>query len=145
VPNTAEPATSTLAPAAAIAPALSSLTPPSTSIATSRPAVVEVAPQGRDLVEDRRDEALAAEAGVDAHEQHHRDVAQHPADGLERGRRVEDDHRLLAELADRRDGAVQVRAGLDVDADQIGAGAGVLADPAIGAARSSGGRRGAAW
>jgi len=40
--------------------------------------------------------------------------------------------RPLAELADLVERAVQVRAGLDVDPDQVGAGVGVRADPALG-------------
>jgi hypothetical protein len=94
--------------------------------------VVEHAPQRGDLVEHRRDERLAAEAGVDAHQQHHVDVGQHPAQRLERRRRVEHRDGPLAELADRPERAVQVGAGLDVDADAVGPGLGVVGDPAIG-------------
>ena len=46
--------------------------------------------------------------------------------------RVQHDARLLAELADLPDRAVQVRARLGVHADEVGAGLRVGADPALG-------------
>src|SRR5262245_9769599 len=78
----------------------------------------------RDLRERAGDERLASKPGVHAHHEHLLDVFQHPLDRLDRGGRVEHDARLLAELADLADRAVEVWARLDVHADQVGAGVG---------------------
>ncbi len=77
-----------------------------------------------DLVELRLDEALAAEAGIDRHDQHEIDQVD---DVLQRGDRragIERDAGLLAERADRLQRAVHVRTGLDMHGDDVGAGFG---------------------
>ena len=75
--NTAEPATIALAPASITCQAFSPLSPPSTSITGSKPALVAQPPQRRDLWQHLRQEFLAAKAGVDGHDQHDAAQMQH--------------------------------------------------------------------
>ena len=117
--NTADPATSTLAPAATTSGAVSGVTPPSISMSMSREPIIDLMPA--DLVADRPDEGLASEAGVHGHAEYEID---HVQDGLDRalGRaRVEHDAGLLAERPDRLERAVDVGSRLRMDADDVGA------------------------
>ena len=77
-----------------------------------------------DLVDRRRNEALAAEAGIDRHHQNEVDQVDEVLDARSRRARVERHADLLAERADRLQRAVHVRAGLDMHGDDVGAGLG---------------------
>ena len=83
--NTAEPATSTLAPARATAAAFSGVTPPSTSMSIGRRAGERA--HARDLLQRGRDEGLPAEAGVHRHHQDQVDEVDHVLQRLDRRRR----------------------------------------------------------
>ncbi len=89
--------------------------PPSTASGIGRPVRVDHAAQRGDLGELRGQEALAAEAGVDRHDQHDLDHVEHPLDGLRRRRRVQHNPGALAVRGDELERAVQVRAGLRMD------------------------------
>ena len=143
-PNTAVPATKTSAPARAAAPIVSGPMPPSTSSATSRPRSSIQRRSVLDLAEHARDELLAAEARVDRHHQHLVDVAEHRLDACAGRRRVQHHAGARAGLADLREGAVQVRAGLDVDADGRRRRRARSPPRSAPAPRSSGARRAAA-
>ena len=85
-----------------------------------------------DAVDGARQELLAAKAGIHAHDE---DVVDHGEDFdevLDGGGRVEDDGRLHAVVGDQLQGAVQVTADLDVDADHVGAGGGEVGDELVG-------------
>src|SRR4030095_7362697 len=104
--NTAEPATSALAPAAASWPETSGPTPPSTSMSIGRPAVI-----GRmSLTLPRAGgvQGWPAEPGVDRHHKHQIDQVEHIFDRAGRCARIDRDAGLLAERADRLQGAVQM-------------------------------------
>ena len=75
------------------------------------------------LVQDSLDELLAAEPRIDAHHQDQVELVQHRLDRGDRGARVERHARALAERADGLQAAMQVRARLGMDGDQVGAGA----------------------
>ena len=129
--KTALPATSTLAPALR-RPARRSrrLMPPSTSRSIVRPPISALA--WRELGQRVGDEALAAEAGIDAHHQHQVDDVDDVLERRHRGRRIDRDAGLLALGADRLQRAVEMRAGLGVDGDDVGAGLGEGRDVGIG-------------
>ena len=85
-------------------------------------AVADHGAERAELRQHRRQEGLAAEAGVDGH---HQDEVALVEDVLDRGGRrrgVERHAGLRAELADAREAAVEVGAGLGVDGDDVGAG-----------------------
>ena len=86
---------------------------------------------GADLVERTGDEALAAEAGIDAHHQHEVDEVENMRDRGGRRRRIEGDPGLLAERPDRLQRAVEMRPGLGVDGQAIGAGGGEIGEIGI--------------
>ena len=69
--------------------------------------------------------------GVHAHHQHQIDIVEDRLDRGHRGRRVERDPGLGPELMDERDGAMEVRPGLGVDGDDVGAGLGEGGDEGI--------------
>ena len=145
-PNTAVPATSMSAPASTRAEAVPGVMPPSTSSAIGRPPIVDHAAQGAILGSCEFEERLPAEARIDGHHQHHVDAVEHGFDGLGRGRRVEHDARPLAERADELQRAVQMRPGLGMDDDVVGAGLGESRDVRVGRAIircTSNGSRGA--
>jgi hypothetical protein len=75
-----------------------------------------------DLAQRRVDEALAAEAGVDAHDQDQVDLVDRPLQHVERRGRVEHQPGLFALGLDELQRAVDVRAGVGVEAHQVGAG-----------------------
>ena len=77
-----------------------------------------------DLAELAGDELLSAETRIDAHHQHEIDVLEHIIERLGRRRRVERHAGLLAERLDPLDRAVEVRAGLRMDGDDVGPGLG---------------------
>ena len=70
------PATRMSTPAATAAGAVSSLMPPSISISTGKPCLVDHGAGGAHLVEDVRDERLTAEPGVHAHHEQQVDLAE---------------------------------------------------------------------
>ncbi len=70
------PATKTDAPAAAVTGAVCTSMPPSTSMATVEPPVVDLLARPADLRHHLGYERLTAEAGMDGHEQHHVDLIQ---------------------------------------------------------------------
>src|SRR5690606_4616079 len=78
-----------------------------------------------------RSSDLAAKAGVDRHQHHQVQVLQHPVQHLDRGGRVEHQAGLAAMRPDQLDGAVDVAAGLRVEADEVGAGGGEVRDDAV--------------
>ena len=98
--------------------------PPSTSSRMSRPLASMSLRSALDLAQRRIDEALAAEARVDAHHQQQVDLVDHPLQAVDRRRRVEHQARLAAGVADQLQRAVDVRAGVGVEADPVGAGLG---------------------
>ena len=89
------------------------------------------------------DEALPAEAGIDAHHQDQVDLLEHIIERLGRRRRIERDAGALAQRLDLLDGAVEVRPGFGMDGDDVGAGLGEGLDDRDRPARSSDGRRAA--
>ena len=106
---------------------LSILTPPSTCSAIGwPPAWVQASIRARASRSSQGagDEALAAEAGVHRHEQHQVDLVHHVVHQRQRRGRVEHQSGLAALLADQRQRAVHVAAGLRVEADVVGAGLG---------------------
>jgi hypothetical protein len=82
--------------------------------------------QRAQLVELAVDEALPAKAGIDAHDQDQVDVAHEVAHGLRGSGGVEGDPGPLAQRLDQLDGAVQMRARLGMDGDDVGAGGGEI-------------------
>ena len=80
----------------------------------------------------RRDVALAAEAGVDRHDQHQVDEVEHVLDGRRRRGRVQRDPRGDAELAHRAEHAMQVHDGLGVDDEAPAAGLDVAGGQQVG-------------
>ena len=105
--------------------------PPSTSSRMSRPGLVDHLAHRLDLAQLAGDEALPAEARIDAHHQHQVDVVDQVVEHLGRRRRVERDAGLLAERLDRLDRAVDVRPGFGVDGDDVGPGLGERLEPQV--------------
>jgi hypothetical protein len=95
------------------------------------PALVDPAAQRPDLVELRADEALPAEAGIDAHHQDQVEIVDQVIDRFDRRRRVQRDAGLLAERLDELDGAVGMGAGFRMNRDDVGAGLGELRNEEI--------------
>ena len=89
----------------------------------------------------RRDERLAAEAGIDGHHQDEVEPIEHVFDRLGRRRGIERDARLLAERADRLQRAVEMLGRLGVDGDGVRAGLGEGFEIGVARARSSDGSR----
>ena len=144
-PNTAVPAISVSAPAAITAarsPARCRHPPPARSAGPAasiirRSAAIFGSCDGQEL--------LAAESGIDRHHQDDVDEIEHPRNGFDRRRR--DSARrphVLPSDADQLQRAVQMRAGLRMHADVIGAGLGERARCNGRPARSSDARRTAA-
>ncbi len=73
-----------------------------------------------DLRFHRGDVGLAAEPGVHGHHEHEVDEVEHVGDRRGRGRRIQCDRRVGAQVVDVGERAVEVRARLGVD-DQAGA------------------------
>jgi len=79
-----------------------------------------------------RDKPLAAEAGIDAHDQ---DVVDHVEDGdkeVDFGVGIDDNGGLHLVVGDELEGAMEMAAGLVVDADPVGAGLGEGGDEFVG-------------
>mmetsp|Transcript_69580 Transcript_69580/g.188051 ORF Transcript_69580/g.188051 Transcript_69580/m.188051 type:complete len:374 (+) Transcript_69580:542-1663(+) len=87
-----------------------------------------------DLVDLALDEALAAEAGVDGHDQDEVDLLQDVLDGRQGRAGVEDDPGSAAQRFDALDGPVQVdrRRGLAVDGYDVGPGLREVLDALLG-------------
>src|SRR5690606_32390791 len=83
------------------------------------------------LVEGARDELLAAETGVDAHQQHHVDLVHHVLQAVQRGGRIEHQPRPGAAVLDQLQRAVDVLGGFRVEGDVAGAGFQKVADDAV--------------
>ena len=88
--------------------------------------------QPADLVERKGDEFLPAEAGIHAHDENVVDHGEDFCDEIDARGRVEDNARLHAVVKDHLERAVQVRAGLVVDADPVGARLGKGGDVIVG-------------
>mmetsp|Transcript_2000 Transcript_2000/g.9027 ORF Transcript_2000/g.9027 Transcript_2000/m.9027 type:complete len:298 (-) Transcript_2000:14-907(-) len=88
----------------------------------------------RDLLNLRLDEGLAAEAGVDGHDQDEVDAVEDVLEAFGGGSGVEDDARLASEVLDLVDGAVEVDGGraFRVDGDDVGASLGEVRDAELG-------------
>ena len=102
----------------------SALMPPSTSSLMSRPAGIDQLAGVLDLAQRRLDEALSAESGIDAHDEHQIDLVDHVFQHLERCRRIEREPGLTAAAADDLQRAIDVSGCFGMKADQIGAGRG---------------------
>ena len=85
-----------------------------------------------DLVERERQEFLAAEAGVHAHDEDVVDHGENFDERLDRGGGVDDDGGFHAVLVDQLEGAMEVTADLLLDADHVGAGLGEGGDEGVG-------------
>ena len=120
--NTAEPATSTLAPASATSGAVSGVTPPSTSMSMARPPIMRL--HAAQLVDDPGNEGLAAEAGIDGHQQDQVDASSTCSMRAVRGAGIERRRRPSCRAPDRLQRAVQMRAGFGMNGDDVGAGLG---------------------
>jgi len=83
------------------------------------------------LVQRGRNEGLAAEAGVDRHQQHQVQIVEQPLQGVQRCRRIEHQPGLAALGLDQLQRAVDVAAGFGVEADQAGAGSGEIGHDAV--------------
>jgi hypothetical protein len=116
------PATKVSAPASATRRMLSTLMPPSTSSRMSLPEASMRARARLDLAQGRFDEALAAEARVDAHDQDQVDVFDDPVQHVQRLAGIEHHTRLAAGGTDRLDAAVHMAAGVRMETDQVGTG-----------------------
>src|SRR5206468_9666106 len=62
-----------------------------------------------DLAQRRGDEALPAEAGIDAHDENEVDLVDDPVEHVERRRRIEDEPRLAAGGTNQLQRAIDVR------------------------------------
>ena len=99
--------------------------------AAARLVGVQPGTRGAQLVEGLGDELLPAEAGVDAHQQHHVELVHDVVHPVERGGRVEHQAGLTAGVADQPERAVDVLGGLGVEGDDVGAGLGEVGHDAI--------------
>ena len=81
-------------------------------------------PEVADLADRRLDEGLAAEAGIDRHDQHEVDQVDDIFDRAHRRAGIEHHAGLLAQRADRLQRPMQMRAGLGMDGDLVAAGLG---------------------
>ena len=120
VPKIPDPETITFAPAAATIADVVRLDPAVDLDVDVDARAGELGAEQLDLAERGRQERLAAEAGVDAHEEDHVHVGQDPFHGGERRGGIECDARLLPELADARDDALEVGGRLGVDGEDVG-------------------------
>ena len=138
-PNTAEPATNTVAPAAAHGAGRARVDPrrPPRSPAARRPARAG----GSTLSERSGQELLAAPARVHGHAEHEVDVVDELAHDGGRRARVQREPGAAARVADGAERVVGVRRGLEVQRDAVRARLGERRRSGARAARSSGGRR----
>ncbi len=88
--------------------------------------------QAADLVEGKGDKLLSAEAGIHAHDEHVVDHGEDVDDEVDARGRIQDDAGLHAVVDDQLERAVQVRAGLVVDAEPVGARIGEGGDEIVG-------------
>ncbi len=95
------------------------------------PAAVDELARLSEFAEGGFDEALAAEAGVDRHQQHHVHLVDDMAQRVQRGGRVKHQPGAAAALADQLQRAVDVRGGFRVEGDVTGAGGGEIGDDAV--------------
>ena len=119
--NAAVPATSTVAPASTARRRVGRVDPAVDFDGDVEAELGDALGDGFDLAQLAVDELLPAEARIDAHDQDEVDVLEHIIEHLGRGRGVERDAGLLAEPLDPLDRAVEVRAGLGMDGDDVGA------------------------
>ncbi len=87
--------------------------------------------QMADFLHAARNEALAAEAWVDRHDQHVMHQRQHLNDGLHGRGRVDHDRRLHAVFANARKGAMEMTADLLVDKDPVRTGLREIRDETV--------------
>jgi hypothetical protein len=102
--------------------AVSGLMPPSTSSITSRPHAAMRSARGLDFFQLTGKKSLAAEAGIDSHDQDQVDQVEERIDDLDRRAGIEHVARLLSQRADQLQRAVRMGAGLGMDADDVRAG-----------------------
>ena len=110
---------------------LSTFTPPSISRRIGRPRGIDPPARLGELAQRRRNELLAAEAGIHRHDQHQVELLERVVEIVQRRRRIEHQAGLAAVLADQRDGAVDVLGRLRMEADVRGAGRGEIRHDAI--------------
>ena len=98
------------------------------------PALVAQPPQRPDLGQHLRQELLSAKPGIDGHDQHDAAEFEHIFDLRQRRRRVQHHPGGLSEIADMRQGPVQMdrRARLAMDDQMVGAGAGEIVEVTLG-------------
>ena len=94
-------------------------------------ALLDDGAEAADLGEHRIDEVLAAEAGIDGHDEGHVNVLKDFFEGDQWRGGVEGHAYAFAFVADLLDGSVEVGAGLDVDDDNVGPGSGEVVDVAL--------------
>ena len=90
--------------------------------------LVAHAAQVADFVDLVLNEALTAETRVDAHHQHQITELKAVLEGVDWGARVQHSASFFAEIFDLSQVAVQVGAGFDLNADDVGAGLGEVFD-----------------
>src|SRR2546421_594648 len=83
------------------------------------------------LLQRRVNEALAAKARVDAHDEHEIDLVENVLEYLERGCRIEGQPRPAARRLDQAQRPIHVRRGFGMEADQVGTGGGEGVDERI--------------
>lgn len=85
-----------------------------------------------DFLDGAGEKALAAEAGVDAHDEDVVDHRENFDEEVDRGGGVDDDCGLAAVVANKLEGAVEMAAGLPMDGEEVGAGSGEVGDEPVG-------------
>ena len=132
-PKIAEPATIAVAPAAAACAGRRRVLAAIDFDHRMQAALGAHRAQAPDLRQHFGKEGLAAEAGIDGHDQNDVAQMQHIFDQLRRARRIEHHARLLAERADLRQHPMQMdrRAGLGLHQQMIGAGLGKSGEIAL--------------
>ena len=130
-PKMLEPMTMTSAPASTTTAMFSRPTPPSTSSSQVGFRASISARASRSFAQRDRQEALAAEAGIDAHDQDHVSVLDDVFEHRDRRRRVQRDAGPCAERADVRQQALRVEGRLEVKGDDVGAGLAEVFDVAF--------------
>src|SRR4030088_2160551 len=74
------------------------------------------------LLQRRVNEALAAKAGIDAHDEHQIDLVENVFEHLERSCRIEGQSRPAARRPDQAQGPIHVQRGFGMEADHVGTG-----------------------
>ena len=125
------PATSVSAPAAITRGAVSGAMPPSTDSAIVRPEASIIRRSAAIFGSCDGKERLAAESGIDRHHQDDVDEIEHPRNAFHRRRRIQHHAGPLAVRPDQLQRAVQMRPGLGMHQEVVGAGIGERRDERI--------------